>query len=186
MLTLYLSVIDNHDNDDDFLKIYNEYKYKMLKVIKSYISDEQYAENALQSAFVGIAKNIDTVKRLSDEKKKIYIFKAAKNSALNVIRDEMPNNTVPFNKRHLFTPSYDDVEKKAIQNDTLNRVLQIIRDMDEKYRDVLSLRLLCNLSFKEISIALGVPVTTVKDRYNKGIEIVNAFFKENDNDKFSN
>ncbi|MBP3494573.1 MAG: hypothetical protein J6K52_00015 [Clostridia bacterium] len=58
--------------------------------------------------------------------------------------------------------------------------------MDEKYRDVLSLRLLCNLSFKEISIALGVPVTTVKDRYNKGIEIVNAFFKENDNDKFSN
>jgi RNA polymerase sigma-70 factor (ECF subfamily) len=60
----------------------------------------------------------------------------------------------------------------------VKEIITFIKTMDEKYRDVLSLYFLHELNFREISIALNKPVSTIKDRFHKGHKLVIEKFKE--------
>ena len=95
MIAFYLSLIENHEDEDDFLEIYYKYKKAMYNIAFSYLKNHHYCEDAMQIAFSGIAKNMETVKRLNEEKQEIYILKSIKNAALNVLhKSNSANNNV--------------------------------------------------------------------------------------------
>ena len=179
MLTLYLSIIENHENDDIFIEIYNKYKSSMYKVAFTYLNDHHLTEDALQVAFSGIARNIDKIKKLSKENQEIYILKCAKNASLSILADNSSgDNTYNFYEHFMSEPTSDDALENAIEKELLNEIVCFIQKMDEKYRDVLSLYFLHELTFKEIATALNTPVSTVKDRFRKGHMLVLEKFKE--------
>ena len=47
MLAFYLSLIEDHNNDDDFERIYNKYSKMMYKVAKSHTKNHHLAEEAV-------------------------------------------------------------------------------------------------------------------------------------------
>lgn len=180
MLVFYLSIIENSDDEDDFIRIYLKYRVPMYNIAKSYTHDHHYAQDALQTAFIGICKNIDTVKKLDEEKLEIYVFKAAKNAAIDVLRDKnvSDNFVVSSDEQYNEIASDDDIVEKNIENELLNAIFEYIDKMPEKYRDVLSLYFLQDLNFREIADTLNLPVSTIKDRFHKGQRLVVEKFKE--------
>ena len=47
MLAFYLSLIENHDDDDDFLKIYYQYKQPMYNIALSYLRNIHDCEDKI-------------------------------------------------------------------------------------------------------------------------------------------
>jgi len=180
MIAFYLSLIENHEDEDDFLEIYYKYKKAMYNIAFSYLKNHHYCEDAMQIAFSGIAKNMETVKRLNEEKQEIYILKSIKNAALNVLHksNSANNNVYSMDEQFSELSSQEDIFENAIDKELVREIIKFIESMDEKYRDVLSLYFLHELNFREISIALGKPASTIKDRFHKGHKLLVEKFKE--------
>ena len=64
------------------------------------------------------------------------------------------------------------------KNDIVNRVKHYIFNMDPKYRDVLSFYFIYDMTFKEISDLMQIPLSTVQTRFYKGKEMIIEKFKE--------
>lgn len=180
MLAFYLSLIENHDDDDDFLKIYYQYKQPMYNIALSYLRNIHDCEDAMQIAFSGIAKNMETIKKLDKEKLEIYVFKCVKNAALNVLekKNSIYNNVYSMDEQFHELSSEEDLVESTVEKELLKEIVSFIGTMDEKYRDVLSLYFLHELTFREIADALDKPVSTIKDRFHKGHKLVIEKFKE--------
>lgn len=179
MLTFYLSFVINQENDDYFVKIYNKYKRSMFNIAMHHLKDYHYAENALQIAFIGIARNMDTIKSLDKEKEEIYILKCAKTAARLVRREEMSHYNKEFELEDQYKEiqSSDSVIEECIENELLRKIIAFIKTLPE-YKDVLTLRFLYNLKFNEISEVLHIPESTVKYKFYRGQQLIIDKFKE--------
>lgn len=84
MLTLYLNTIDYTDDKEKFEKLYIKYRSKMYYVAMSVLHDRYDAEDALHNAFIAVAKNINKIADINSDETTAYLFRTAKNTALNV------------------------------------------------------------------------------------------------------
>lgn len=84
MLTLYLNTIDYTDDKEKFEKLYIKYRSKMYYVAMSVLHDRYDAEDALHNAFIAVAKNINKIANINSDETTAYLFRTAKNTALNV------------------------------------------------------------------------------------------------------
>ena len=76
MLFFYLSVIENHENDDKFKSLYYKYEKKVFSIAYGFTNDFHDAEDASQAAFFAIARNIDKINTDDEAKTKIYVYKS--------------------------------------------------------------------------------------------------------------
>ena len=138
-----------------------------------------YAEDASQIAFKNIAIYIDKIKPLSKDLLKVYIYRLTKHASILVINKNIKNHN---NVEYFDNPSNDDLIEEYIDSDKLTRIKKYIKDMDAKYKSILSLYFQSDLNFREISEVLHIPKATANARFNKAMEILKEKFKEEDYD----
>lgn len=63
-------------------------------------------------------------------------------------------------------------ESEALLSETQQIIYQAIDSLPAKYKSVMILRYLQDLSLQEISDVLGMPVTTIKTRVHRGREFL--------------
>ena len=79
-LTVYLSMMEIPEEQSLFEQLYYTYRKQMFFVANGILHDEILAEDALQEAFMGIAKQITLFRDIPDSKTKAYVLTAAKNA----------------------------------------------------------------------------------------------------------
>ncbi|MCR5397133.1 MAG: hypothetical protein K6E64_06635 [Lachnospiraceae bacterium] len=57
-MILFMALIDEPTDKEKFLDLYVNYKYLMIKIAMEYLHDRGKAEDAVQEAFISIAKNM--------------------------------------------------------------------------------------------------------------------------------
>ena len=57
MLNIFLSLIDSDEDKAKFSNLYEQYKNLMFYIARDILKDEHLAEDAVQEAFIRIAKN---------------------------------------------------------------------------------------------------------------------------------
>ena len=152
------------------------YEKDVFKIAMSYIHDCHLAEDAMQIAFIGIAKNIYKFSSWSSEDVRIYILKVARNAAFYVIKYN-PNNTITLEDK-LNIACNDDLMKNVIENDIVDQITAFIKTMKPIYRDVLSLHFRYGFKAKEIAKQLHIPEKTAWTRLERGKAMVVEKFKE--------
>ena len=76
MLSLYLAVLDDQSNEEQFIDVYNTYKRLVYHTAYKIMGDSYLAEDVLQEVFLYVAKNFSKIHR---EK---FIEKTVTNSLL--------------------------------------------------------------------------------------------------------
>lgn len=178
MLLIYLSAIPDSESHDIFIEIYEKHRASMYKIARFYTRDHYKAEDALQNAFLGIAKNMDKIKSLTSEQIETYVHKIAKNAAISLLRKEK-NVCVDIDDMYLDVASDDNIEESAADKETIDEMIQFIKSMKQEYRDVLSYSFLYDMSPAQIADILNVPLSTVKTRYYRGLALLKERFGEN-------
>lgn len=151
--------IVNRD-EDKFNKLYENYKSLVYAISFSILKNKEASEDVVQIVFSKIwnmkKENLPTANEAS------WLYSLTKNETLNFLRKE--KNWVSVDE--LYYISDDENLNEIIDKDTYNR---IISGLDDKEQEIVSLKILSGLSFREIAGILNIPIGTVQWRYYKAL-----------------
>jgi RNA polymerase sigma-70 factor (ECF subfamily) len=148
-------------NELEFNKLYDKYKNLVYAISFSILKNKEDSEDVTQKVFLKIWK-IEKDK-LPTENEASWLYTITKNETLNFLR----NKKQELNIDDLYYINSEDKELNSIiEQDKYNR---IISRLNVQEQEIVSLKILSNLSFKEISQILNMPIGTVQWKYYKAL-----------------
>lgn len=177
MLILLLTYID--ENERLFEDIFNSYKKQMFLVANSILHNQADAEDTVSDVFFKIAtKNWDIVSQIKDDNDlRNYLLKATKNTALNQLKnnkkkvldiDSISENYIDY----INDVSDEKFVKYICDKMSYEQILDEIKNMDEKYRNVLYFHFVLELSVKQTARTLGQSISATKKQLVRGKKIL--------------
>ena len=168
MLTLYLSLIETPQDKTLFEQVYYTYRKQMYFVAKSILEDNFLAEDAVQEAFLGIAKQIMLLRDMPERHRKLYVLTAAKNAAINLYKkeDKYKNNYAGYDKVNMDYLS-DETMNTQISRENCQTILAVISELSPFQRDILTMRYANNWNCVQIAVALGRKPATVRKELSR-------------------
>lgn len=152
--------IKNGD-EEEFNKLYKKYKPLVYGVSFSILKNKEDSEEIVQTIFTKIYKL--EKEKLPKENEATWLYSFSKNASLNFLR----NKKEELNIDDIYYIAHESEElNEIIQKDTFNK---IISNLNKKEQEIVSLKILSNLSFKEISQILNMPIGTVQWKYYKSL-----------------
>lgn len=168
------------ESDKEKLRLlYGKYKNRMYITACKVLNDPQRAEDAVHDAFISIAGNIHKIDDVDSVSTASYLIKAVRSRALNILRMGLPEKEIAI----------DDVQAQSDENlldeicrkESYNQIVSAILSLDERYRDVLTLYYLNDLSLSEIAKLQGVKENTVKQQLFRGRrKLIDTITKEDE------
>lgn len=148
-------------NELDFNKLYEKYKNLVYGVTFSILKNKEDSEEIVQKVFIKLWKMEKNKMPTNNEAS--WLYKVTKNETLNFLKEKKEEISID----ELYYITHEDKElNEIIEKDTYNK---IIVKLPLKEQEIVSLKILSKLSFREISIILNIPIGTVQWRYYKGL-----------------
>lgn len=144
-----------------FNKLYKNYKNLVYGISFSILKNKEDSEDIVQNVFSKIF-NLENEK-LPNENEATWLYSITKNETLNFLRKK--KQEVNLDEIYYISEEESDLNK-IIEKDEYNKM---ISKLNEKEQEIISLKILANLSFKDISKILNIPIGTVQWRYYKGL-----------------
>lgn len=127
--------------------------------------NESEAADLTQQTFLILAKRQEQIRE--PERIKCWLFTTLRREFLRKVRIQTAHPEVEFQpEEHQGQP----LEPSALRSSDFRTVLDALQMVEESHRSTLELFYLGDLSYKEISVALGVPIGTVMSRLSRGKE----------------
>lgn len=165
---MYLSIIETPEERSLFEQLYYTYRKQMFFVANGILNDEILAEDALQEAFMGIAKQIALFRDMPGSKAKAYVLTAAKHAAINVGKQEerFQKYQTIFDDTALVSHQ-DQVLNEQIYRETCQTLRSVISALPAFQRDILMLRYSLDMNCSQIANALGKNASTVRKELSR-------------------
>ena len=156
------------DNIELFGLIIERYEKKLLRYGKKFLSDSDDIKDLVQEVFIKTYTNIasfDTNKKFSP-----WIYRIAHNCFINEIKRKSRVCIVPIDTDTIFPQLFSlyDPEKEVLDNELKENLDLCLNIIDIKYKEIIILFYIENLSYKEISDILHISVNLVGIRLNRG------------------
>lgn len=146
------------EGDKEALKeIYNKCNKIVYGIAFSILKNRDNSEDIVQIVFMKIMNMSKDLLPIKNEMS--WIYSLTKNETLNYIRKQ--KDLVNIGEAYFLLEEDKEIEK-IIEKDSYNN---LIKKLPEKDREIISLKILSNMSFREISNLLNMPIGTVQWRY---------------------
>lgn len=163
-------------------KIYEEYYRLVYGLVYFIVKDHQMAEDIIQESFLRAIQKAPQLHNL--RKLEAWLKALARNVALNELRklkrnrNELESDRGFFIKETSETKAYvpleQEVEAKLMQESILN----YISALKPEYRQLIEMRWIDRLSYKEMASAMGITEGTVKLKLFRAREAIKNKLKE--------
>lgn len=153
--------------------------YRNIMYISAYriLKDPQKAEDAVHDSFIAISRNLSKIEEIGSLKTASYCIKAAKNTAINLLKKGFNEIPTFMNDRDILYE--ENVLDMICTKENYRIVVDSVMKLDEKYRDVLSLYYFNELTVPEIADLLSRKEGTVKQQLARGRhKLINMIEKE--------
>ena len=156
---LFLKIKD--DKELGFQELYTKYNKLVYAIAFSILRNKEDSLDVTQSIFTKIYKLEKD--KLPNKKEASWLYTVTKNEAITYLRKKKNNVLI------------EDLYELEDDNNEINKLIDrisynnLIKKLKNKEKEILSLKILSNLSFKEISKLTDEPVGTVKWRYYKSL-----------------
>lgn len=156
----------NLKNEKEFDSLFWEYKDMVYYTALRYLKRPEDAEEIVQETFLKVYLHFSRFRKESSAK--TWIYRIGLNEIFTRFRKERRN--------HQFRVEFSDLEAVRQESEELFRLhlkkdfLELIRKLPKKRGRVMFLRVLENLSFKEIGDILEISENSAKSIYSLGLK----------------
>jgi RNA polymerase sigma-70 factor (ECF subfamily) len=167
----YLDLLQEKD-ESAFFAVYEATKHGVYSVIVAIVKDRQTTEDLMQDTYIKMLKNLSSYQR--GRNFPAWLFQIAKNLAYDHLRKQAPVLiTDPQTQEHLFNQTN---EPSPSTDYTLE---ELLKPLDSLQRQIVLLRVVSDVKFKDIAITVGRPLGTVLWIYNQALtKMKNSLGKE--------
>lgn len=144
---VYLMMIDSPEDQSKFEMIYKKFKGLMFHVAYKILNNEPDAEDAVHSAFVKIAENIEKIGDAVCPKTQSYVVTIVENKAIDLYRGNQRRKSVTY---------LDDVSGIAVEETHIHGLSACFAKLSPRYREVILLKYYHGFSCKEIAKQLKI------------------------------
>ncbi|MBC8081323.1 MAG: RNA polymerase sigma factor SigW [Gorillibacterium sp.] len=161
-----------------FAGLVDLYKDKMFHLGYRMLGSPHEAEDVVQETFLRVYTNLDRYDEF--QKFSTWIYRIATNLCIDRLRKrkasysldaEMPDGE-GADWYSLLPSQQATPEEQTMLTETQESIRKAINTLPEKYKSVVILRYLQDMSLQEIGDVLDMPVTTVKTRVHRGREFL--------------
>lgn len=167
MFFLYMALIEDREDQQRFERIYLGYRQRMFEVARRILQDPMEAEDAIHNALLSIAKTIQTVPTGNEQIEKTYVLTAAKNAAL-LLKEKNGHRNELQAVAELLQSSDEDLFEQIKNSMDMEFLLKSIQKLPERYREVLLLVCVQELSSKDAACVLQRKESTVRQQLRRG------------------
>ena len=160
-MLIYLQLIEDRGNQEKFRLLYEAYRSQMYWAAFRILRREADTEDAVQEAFLRIAKNMDRISDPVCHKTRTLAVIIAEHAALNLYQMNRRHPTVELDEERFAAP------EKLPETGTLAEALALL---PPRYRQVLLLRFYHGYSNPEIAALLSTTPENVSQLIHRGRE----------------
>jgi len=146
------------DGDQDaFSLLVARYEGRILRLAYHFTGDGNDARDVAQETFLRAYRYLHTVE--GGRRMSAWLYAIARNAAIDALRRKKQNEALVGER------SDDEVlgpDELAIRREEARVLQQAMHGMPAHYRDVLELRYMHGRRYREIAVALNLPIGTVK------------------------
>ena len=158
-------------DENAYIVLVNRYKDKLINFIYHYLKDSESAEDVVQETMIKLYQKKHYYKEIA--KFSTWLYTIAKNLANTELRKRKNRKTTLLSHFSSDDKTYeipsDDLEiGQQVQTDVVNEIIKnAVNQLSEKFKTVIILRDIQEISYEEISEIIGIPIGTVKSRINR-------------------
>jgi RNA polymerase sigma-70 factor, ECF subfamily len=160
---------------DSFNILINRYEKKMRNYARNFLSDKEDVNDVLQEIFIKAYKNIQSFD--AERKFSSWLYRIAHNEFVNVLK-KRNKITLPLLDFDVFFPQYAKDGKTLAQDIDQRKMQEIVArftdKLEQKYKEPIILYYFEELSYKEISDVMQIPVSTVGIRIKRAKNILKS------------
>jgi len=182
---LPMMVFDTAQERDKFEQAYARYNRMGFYYAREILHDDALAEDALQDAFLALARNLDKIGDVDCNKSFNYFVTIVKNTAISALRRQRRAQMVDIDDDDCVFQLEDRAagpEETAVSRDGYERLLAAIRTLKPEYQAPLLLKYANGFSEAEIAKTLGMTVSNVSVRIHRAKQKLNVILKEKGGD----
>lgn len=172
-----------------FAELVELYKDKIYHLGYRMLNQKQEAEDIVQETFLRVYTNL--ARYDENQKFSTWIYRIATNLCIDRLRKRKPSYSIDAEMTdgegtdwHAMLASKDaGPDEELILSETQTSIREAIQTLPDKYKAVVILRYLHDMSLQEIGDVMDMPVTTIKTRVHRGREFLRKKLESEYGDK---
>jgi len=164
-------------------EIIERHRPRVLGYIIMTVKDRDIAEDIFQDTFIKVINKLKIGSYVEEGKFISWVLRIAHNLVIDHFRRTSRVRMVratdeydPFNQIEVFDPNAED---KIIEQQTHDKVRQLVELLPDSQRDVLKMRHYSEMSFKDIADSTGVSINTALGRMRYALINLRKLIEEN-------
>jgi len=154
------------------VRVYTKYRRLLLKLACGLVRDTASAEDIVQDVFVGLAESAHRLR--PDGSLKGYLIQSVLNRARNLRRSEKARRGSDTDQGDLPAPAESRPDRWVLHHDQLQYLHRALEQLPWEQREVVTMHVRAELTFREIARLQNASINTVQSRYRYGIEKLRA------------
>jgi RNA polymerase sigma-70 factor, ECF subfamily len=165
---------------EKFGVLMERYQAKLFRYGRKFLPSHDNIEDAVQDVFIKTYQNIQSFD--SSQKFSPWIYRIAHNTYINTIKKNSLNPAYLFDFDTLVSHTVveDPLVREREQQEMKQAIDKALLQIEPKYREILVLYYIEDLSYKEISEILHIPIGTVGVRIMRAKDLLKVAYKELD------
>ncbi|MGX1193467.1 sigma-70 family RNA polymerase sigma factor [Metabacillus sp. SLBN-84] len=168
--------IETKDYETLIDEIMHEYGTEILKLVYTYVRNQQTAEDLTQDIFVKCYRSLHTYNGKS--KLRTWLWRIAINKCKDYLKSWDYKHITPSNDHWTDAPSSEETEYAVIKKEEESELFSAVMNLPVNYREVIYLYYFEELSIDEIARITSCAPGTVKTRMRRSKQLLKAGLKE--------
>ena len=161
---IYIKMKNTTEKEEAFNTLYKNYHKLVYGIAFSILKNKDDSEDVSQSVFAKIYKLSKS--KLPDKSESSWLYSVTKNETITYLRKK--NKEINLDDDYnIYNLQIENDDIKEIEN--IDAYKRTIKTLSPKEQEIISLKILSGLSFREISKVLNMPIGTVQWNYYKAI-----------------
>lgn len=162
---------------EPFELLVQRYQEKLLRYGRKFLNNNQDIEEIVQEVFIKAYVNIkgfDCSRKFSS-----WIYRIAHNEFVNALKKKRPLYFFDLDVLLPHFVSKEDIERDIEKKEIKSLIDKSLNKLSLKYKEVIVLYYFEELSYKEISDVLRIPISTVGVRIKRAKKLMKNLYEQN-------
>lgn len=170
MFQIYFSVLENETDKSRFEAFYMKNRKLLHRIAMEVLHDNELAEDAVQEAFLRIARNFHKVENAESRKSRNFAVIITKRVALTMAEKESKRErgeVLAMEEKYLFTEMSREFDRFEYEE-----LVDALNSLPEIYKSVLYMQGIYECTVKETASLLGISVEAAKKRTQRARQML--------------